>query len=104
MDLGLGRCICIVLRQHSRIDFLCCSISLHLKRSSGDLSLQCQSAMTSNKGQRILQDLSLQAAITTLLKRGRGDYRTLPCSVSEQLKTRAERHGRPELCPVGLDS
>ena len=35
--------------------------------------------------------------IKTLLKRDRGDYRTLPCSVSEQLKTCADRHGRPEL-------
>ena len=34
MDLGLGRWIYMVLRQHSRIDLdLCCSISLHLKRS-----------------------------------------------------------------------
>ena len=30
------------------------------------------------------------------LAKGRGDYRTLPCSVSEQLKTLGERHGRPE--------
>ena len=30
----------------------------------------------------------------------RGDYRTLSCNVSEQLKTRTERHGRPELFPV----
>ena len=30
------------------------------------------------------------------LKAGRGDYRTLPYSVSEQLKTLEERHGRPQ--------
>ena len=54
----------------------------------------------------MLQDLLCsitQAAIKTLLKRGRVDYRTIPCSVSEQLKTLEESHGRPELFPVGLD-
>ena len=39
----------------------CCSVSLHLKRSMGErqqhLSLQCQSAMTS---EWILQDLSVR--------------------------------------------
>ena len=36
-----------------------------------------------------------------ILKRGRGDYRTLPCSVSEQLKTLAWETGT---FPVGLDT
>ena len=52
------------------------------------------SAMPSEERQWRLQDFLCSAAIKTLLTRGKGDYRTLPCSVSEQLKTRAERHGR----------
>ena len=36
VDLSLGRWIYLVLRQHSGSTFLCCSISLHLKRSMGD--------------------------------------------------------------------
>ena len=52
---------------------------------------------------KILQDLLTQAAIKNAPEERQGDYRTLPCSVSEQLKARAERHGKPELFPVGLD-
>ena len=36
LDLSLGRWIYRVLRQHSGSTFLCCSISLHLKRSMGN--------------------------------------------------------------------
>ena len=72
----------MVLRQHSRIDF-----SLHqstseekhgrlLKRGSGPFSAVSLKQLTAPEE--------------------RQDYRTLPCSVSEQLKTLEERHGRLE--------
>ena len=88
MDLGLGRWVggstWYFNRQHSRIDL---SLLQHQSKSDGRLlkrgSGDCRTFLCS----------VTQAAEE---RQGRLVYRTLPCSVSEQLKALEERHGGPE--------
>ena len=67
MDLGLGRWIYMVLRQHSRIE----------------LSLLKHQSTSEEKHGR-------------LLKRGSGDCRTFLCNVTQALKAPEERQGRQQ--------
>ena len=58
---------------------------------------RCQSPMTSEEWQWILQDLSLQCHSSSLrlLKRGRGDYMQDPSLQCQWTAEDLERHGRP---------